>query len=98
MGDWNSVVGHKSYGNIAGPHGLGKRNHRGQMLVDFYERNGHVVTKTWFQKLKRRLYTWEVLGHRNRHELGYILVKHRFRKSMEQLVTLITNYWFQDLY
>jgi hypothetical protein len=31
IGDWNSVVGDESYRNIAGPHGLRRKNHRGQM-------------------------------------------------------------------
>jgi endonuclease/exonuclease/phosphatase family metal-dependent hydrolase len=35
MGDWNSVVGDKSYRNIVGPHGLGRKNHRGEMLINF---------------------------------------------------------------
>ena len=34
MGDWNSV-GEKSYRKIVGPHGLGRRNHTGQMLINF---------------------------------------------------------------
>jgi exonuclease III len=40
MGDWNSVVGDESFRNTVGPHGLGRRNHRGQMLINFCERNG----------------------------------------------------------
>ena len=40
MEDWNRVIGDKSYRNIVGPHGLGRRNHRGQMLINFCERNG----------------------------------------------------------
>ena len=39
MGDWNSVVGDESYENIVGPHGLGRKNYRGQMLINFCERN-----------------------------------------------------------
>ena len=46
MGDWNSVVGEESYRNIVGPHGLGRRNHRGQMLIKFCERNRLIVTNT----------------------------------------------------
>jgi len=38
-GDWNSVVGDESYRNIEGSHGLGRRNHRGQKLIDFCKRN-----------------------------------------------------------
>jgi hypothetical protein len=46
MGDWNSVVGDKAHHNIVGPYGLGRRNQRGQMLIDFCERNGLVITNT----------------------------------------------------
>jgi exonuclease III len=56
MGDWNSVVGDKSLRNIVGPHGLGRKNHGGQMLINFCERNGLIVTNTWFRKPKRKLY------------------------------------------
>ena len=36
MGDWESVVGHESYWNIFGPHGLERRSQRDQMLIDFW--------------------------------------------------------------
>ena len=62
MGNWNSVVGDESYRDIAGPHGLGRNNHRGQMLINFCERNGLIVTNTWFRKPKRRLYMWKAPG------------------------------------
>jgi len=50
MGDWNSVVGDESYRNIDGPHGLRRKNHRGQMLINFCERNGLIVTNTMVQE------------------------------------------------
>jgi hypothetical protein len=56
MGDWNNVVGDESYRNIVGPHGLGRKNHIGQMLINVCERNGLIVTNTGFRKSKRRLY------------------------------------------
>jgi len=40
MGDWNSVIGDESYRNTVGPHDLGRKNHIGQMLINFCERNG----------------------------------------------------------
>ena len=40
MGGSNSVVGDETYRNIVGSQGLGRRNHRGQMVIDFCERNG----------------------------------------------------------
>jgi endonuclease/exonuclease/phosphatase family metal-dependent hydrolase len=88
MGDWNSVVGDESYRNIAGPHGLGRKNHRGQILIKFCERNGLIVTNTWFRKPKRRMYTRKAPGDRSRHQLDYILVKHRFINSVKDVQTL----------
>lgn len=52
MGDWNSVVGDESYQNIVGTHGLGRSNQRGQMLINFCERYGLIITNTLFQKPK----------------------------------------------
>jgi hypothetical protein len=39
IGERNSVVGDESYRNIVGTHGLGRVNHRGQMFLNFCERN-----------------------------------------------------------
>jgi len=58
MGDWNSVVGDESHMNIVGPYGLGRKNHRSKMLINFCKRNGLIVTNTRFRQPKRRLYTW----------------------------------------
>jgi exonuclease III len=52
MGTWNSVVGDKSYGSIVGPHALGRRNHRGHVLINC-ERTGLDITNTWFEECKR---------------------------------------------
>jgi exonuclease III len=38
LGDWNIAVADKSYRNIVGPQGLGKRNQSGQMVVEFSDR------------------------------------------------------------
>jgi hypothetical protein len=40
MEDWNSNVGDETYRNIVGPHEVGRKNHKGQMLINFCERNG----------------------------------------------------------
>ena len=69
LGEWNSVVGEESYKNIVRTHGLGRRNQRGQMLNDFCERNGLIVTNTWFKKPKRRLYTWKAPEDWSPHQL-----------------------------
>jgi hypothetical protein len=53
LGDWNNIVLDKSYRNIVGSHGLRRRNHRFQMLIDFGERNGLIVSNTWLKKPKK---------------------------------------------
>jgi hypothetical protein len=69
------------------------------MFINFCERNRLIVTDTWFRKPKRRLYTWKTTGDGSRHQLGYILVKYRFRNNVKdvqtqpgQILTLTTTY------
>ena len=57
MGDFNAVVGEGSEGKVIGKYGLGTRNDRGQMLVEFCKKNQLVITNTWSQQEKRRRYT-----------------------------------------
>ena len=54
----------------------------------FCERYGLIVTNTWFKKPKRILYTWKAPGYCSRHQLDYILVKHRFRNSVKNVQTM----------
>jgi len=58
------------------------------MLIDFCERNGPIVTNTLFKKPKRILYTWKAPGDWSRHQLEYILLKHRFRNSVKDVQKL----------
>ena len=58
------------------------------MLIDFCERNGLIVTNTWFKKPRRRPYTWKAPGDRGQHQLDYILMKQRFRNSVKDVQTL----------
>jgi endonuclease/exonuclease/phosphatase family metal-dependent hydrolase len=88
MGDLNSVVGDKSHHNTVGPYGLGRRNQRGQFLIDFCEINGLVIKNKWLKMPKRRLYTWKSPGDRSQHQLDYVLLKQRFRNSVKDVQTL----------
>jgi exonuclease III len=69
IGDWNIAVGDESYKNIVGPQGLGRKNHTGQMLINFCERNGLIVTNTCFRKPKRGLYAWKAPVDWSRYQL-----------------------------
>jgi hypothetical protein len=54
------VVGDKAHHNSVGPYGLGRRIQKGQMLIDFCERNGLVITSTWFKKSKKKIVHLEI--------------------------------------
>jgi len=60
MGDWNAVVREGRDSEYVGMYGLGKRNERGQKLVDFCKRQQLLVTSTWLKQEKRRIY---ILGN-----------------------------------
>ena len=86
MGDFNAKVGKGSTGNHIGPYGLGERNERGERLSIFASEENFVITNTFFQLPKRRLYTWkspaDTPKNNIRNQIDYILVNHRYRNSI----------------
>ncbi|KAJ4449280.1 hypothetical protein ANN_00678 [Periplaneta americana] len=58
MGDWNAVVEEGQDGRRVGKCGLGKRNNRGESLVNICNRNPVNVENTLSQQHKRRRYIW----------------------------------------
>ena len=61
IGDWNAKVGSQETPGVTGKFGLGIRNEAGQRLIEFGQENALVITNTFFQQHKRRLYTWATL-------------------------------------
>ena len=64
MGDLNAKVGIEQGPQkvVVGQHGLGKRNERGDLWVDWCTTHEQVIMNTWFQHEKRNLYTWKYQG------------------------------------
>ncbi|XP_026482140.1 craniofacial development protein 2-like [Ctenocephalides felis] len=87
MEDFNGVVGNRSEEKIVGKYGLGRRNDRGNMLINFCRRNNLMIASTWFKKRKTKLYTWKSPGHSERYQIDYIIVKNRFRNSVKDVNT-----------
>jgi len=83
LGDMNASVGKEAGVNVTGNYGLGQRNHRGQMLIDFCKRNNLCITNTQFKHKERRIYTWKAPGDCRRMQLDYIMVKQRYRNSVK---------------
>ena len=83
MGDFNAVVGEGNSNRAMGKYGLGKKNTRGQKLIDFAKRNRYVITNTLFKHHKRRRYTWTAPGDTGRFQIDYALVKYRYKNGVK---------------
>ena len=80
MGDFNAKVGKQDQNSTArsvGPHGTGERNERGERLMNFAEENNLIIANTFFQKPKKRMWTWESPNGETRNQIDFILTPGR---------------------
>ena len=87
MGDLNCKVGKGDQGNVVGKFGLGERNERGDMLVQFCEEKKLTVVNTQFMQHPRRLYTWSSPGDLYRNQIDYIMISQRHKNSVKNAHT-----------
>ena len=80
MGDMNAKVGQGKYEKIVGNYGLGKRNERGDRLIQFCSEANLSIMNTFLQQPERRLYTWKSPGDVKRNQIDYIMIRKRFSK------------------
>lgn len=82
MGDFNAKVGVQNGSESKiGPHGFGSRNHRGQMLVNFLEKEGLFLMNSFFKKQPQRKWTWQSPDTVTKNEIDFIMAdkRHIFR-------------------
>ena len=91
-GDFNAKVGegvqHEDETRAISSHGLGSRNERGSILVDFCLANRLTITNTIFQQHLRRKYTWISPNGCVRNQIDYILISIRWKSSIKIAKTL----------
>ena len=87
MGDMNAKVGREQdpLREVVGRFGLGQRNERGDLWVEWCVTHQQVIMNTWFQHHKRHLYTWKSPGDGVRNQIDYITINKRFRNSIQQV-------------
>ena len=74
IGDFNAKVGKKLTGEkCVGMFGVGERNNRGQMLVEFAAQHNLRIMNTFFKKSSKRKWTWQAPNATVRNEIDYIL-------------------------
>ena len=87
MCDFNAKVGKRRFEHFVRSHGLGKRNDRGDRLIQFCESKDLCIANTFFQQPARRTYTWKSPGDIVRNQIDFILISHRFKNSIVQCRT-----------
>ncbi|XP_041980242.1 craniofacial development protein 2-like [Aricia agestis] len=79
MGDFNSKVGVRASGeSCLGQHGVGIRNRRGQMLVNFFEKEGLFLMNSFFKKMPQRKWTWRSPDSVVRNEIDFIITDRKY--------------------
>ena len=68
--------------------GLGVWNEAGQRLIEFCRDKALVITNTFFQQLKRRLYTWTSPDGQRRNQIYYICLQRNETPTLQRGLNL----------
>ncbi|XP_072033057.1 craniofacial development protein 2-like [Amphiura filiformis] len=90
MGDFNAKIGRRQSGeeSIMGRYGIGERNRRGEMLLEYATQQNLVIANTFFKKKENRYWTWESPGGKIRNQIDFVLSSQR---GILQNCEVITN-------
>ena len=74
MGDFNSKIGIRmKEEELLGPYGIGKRNDRGERLVQFAEENNLFILNSFYKKPPQAKWTWRSPDGKTKNEIDFIL-------------------------
>ncbi|XP_059062408.1 uncharacterized protein LOC131855180 [Achroia grisella] len=92
MGDFNAKIGarKKDEQNVMGIWNFGKRNGRGQTLVDFCIENGMSIMNSYFKKNIKMRWTWISPDCKTRNEIDFIMVKNK--KLIQDIQVIDTTF------
>ncbi|XP_026326312.1 craniofacial development protein 2-like [Hyposmocoma kahamanoa] len=72
MEDFNAMVGvRECEESCIGQHSIGRRNQRGQMLVNFLDMQGLFCMNTFFKKKPHRKWTWQSPNGMTKNEIDF---------------------------
>ncbi len=97
MGDFNSQIGSrkKEEETIIGPYNYGKRNDRGEKLVQFCLENNLKIINTWFKKRKGKQWTWISPNNEYKNQIDYTLVPKEIKKYITDF-NVIKNFEYHS--
>ncbi|XP_030753938.1 craniofacial development protein 2-like [Sitophilus oryzae] len=93
-GDFNGKIGKKQLGdtNYIGNFGLGERNDRGDMLVNFLNNEKLYCMNTFYQKQTQKKWTWRSPDGRVKNQIDFILTnKNTICKDVDVLNSFHTG-------
>ncbi|CAF2944575.1 unnamed protein product [Rotaria sp. Silwood2] len=83
-GNWNAKVGDDNVGwaSVMGKHGYGKRNERGERLLEFAAEHNLFICNTRFQQKPSRKWTWEAPDGLHKNMIDFVMIQKRWKTSV----------------
>ena len=95
LGDFNARVGrdYTSWCKVIGPHGVGRENSNGTMLLSTCTQYNLVITNTIFQQSNKYKTTWMHPCSHHWHLLDYVIVRRDLRDVRQTRVMRGSSSW-----